>query len=575
MAQPTQPTQHSRRTLYQQRLAAMRAERSGFLTQWQDIARHLLPYAGRFLVTDRNKGENRFNKLIDRAATRYHRTLGAGLLAGMTSPARPWFRLSIPDEDLMKFQPVRLWLNQVTSIMRVVFERSNTYRGLQSLYGELGAFGTGVSLMLDDYKEVLRHYTLTAGEYMLAVDDRNEVNTLYREFQMTVAQMVSRFGYEKCTATVKNMFNAGNLNSMVPVVHLIEPRADRDLRKLTSKNMPFASVYYEAGADGDNYLSDSGFKRFRVLAPRWEAVGNDVYGNGPGQEALGLVKQLQHEQKRKALGIDYQTLPAMQAPGGMKHQVNMLPGGFSYDDTPGGGGGAKPMFESRLDLSALQLDIQDIRQQLRETFYADLFLMMAQDDRSNITAREVAERHEEKLIMLGPVLERLHNELLKPKIDITFDRMLEANIVPPPPQELQGVSLDVEFVSMLAQAQRAIGVTSIDKFVFSMGQLAIQQKNLGYSDTVFDKVNTDFIADEYGDMLGVDPNLIIAGRDVAIVRTQRAQAIQQMQQAAAAQQAAEVASTMGNTPTQNGSNALTDVISQFSGYGGPGIPPAA
>lgn len=556
----------SRRQLYTQRLSALRNERSPHFTEWQDISRMLLPYAGRFMLTDRNRGGNQYNKLIDRAATRNHRTLSAGLLAGMTSPARPWFRLSLADEDLMKFQPVRIWLNQVTVIMRRIFERSNTYRGLHSMYDELGAFGTAASFLLEDYQDVIRHYPLTAGEYLLATNERNEVDTVYREFTRSVVQLVKMFGVQNVSPTVRDLYDRGALETQVPIVHLVEPRVDRDLRKRDNRNMPFASVYYESGDDSGRFLRESGYQHFPALASRWNVLGGDVYGNGPGNEALGLIKQLQHEQKRKALGIDYMTLPPINAPVGMKNQINLLPGGISYNATPGQDG-AKPVFDVRLDLQHLLLDIKDIREQLRETFFADLFLMLANERRSNVTAREVIELHEEKLIMLGPVLERQHNELLKPKIDITFERALRANILPPPPPELNNVELDVEFVSMLAQALRAAGIGNVEHFTSTIGQLATFQQGLGIRDTVFDKINADYLADEYAEMLGVDPSAIVGSRELALVRKQRAKAEQQAVQTAEMGQAAQTANLLGNTPTDGGrSNALTDVISQFSGY---------
>jgi hypothetical protein len=436
------------------------------------------------------------------------------------------------------------------------------------IYEEIGGFGTGSTIILPDFGDVIRHYPLTIGEYAIATDHRGEVNTLYREFEMTVAQMTGQFGREKCSTTVKSMYDKGMLDAWVPVTHVIEPRADRDPRSKLARNMAIASCYFESGSSGEQFLRESGYKRFTALCPRWAATGGDIYGNSPGMEALGDIKQLQHQQLRKGQGIDYMVKPPVQLPVSMKNQeFNSLPGGASYVDSSVGGG-IKAAWEPTLRLDHLLTDIQDVRARIDETFYKNLFMMLAMDQRSNITAREVAERHEEKLLMIGPVLERLHNELLKRKIDITFDEMILAGIVPPPPQEMNGQELNVEFISMLAQAQRAIGVGSVDRFVGAMGAIA------QFKPGVLDKFDEDEWADKYGDMLGIDPTLIVADEKVAIVRQARAQ----QQQAAARQQqiteAAQTAQTLSNTPTAPG-NALSDIVSQFSGYGGPGIPTAA
>lgn len=551
---------YPRRDRLLQRWAALESERSSWVDHWREISDYVLPRSGRFFSSDRNKGEKRHNNIYDNTGTLALRILGAGMMSGATSPARPWFRLATPDPELMQFDPVKLWLHDVTRLMLDVFQRSNTYRSLHQIYEELGSFGTAASIVTDDFDDVIHHHTLTAGEYAIATDHRGTVGTLYRKFDMTVAQLVGEFGIDKVSATVKGMHDSGNLDAWVTVIHAIEPRKDRDATKRDALNMPWKSCYFEIGMDEGKYLSESGFEEFPALCPRWSVSGGDIYGSSPAMEALGDIRQLQHQQLRKAQGIDYMTKPPLQVPSSMKNRdVDTLPGGISFVDIAGPQGGIRTAFETRLDLNHLLADIQDVRERVRSAFYADLFLMLANDTRSGITATEVAERHEEKLLMLGPVLERLHNELLSPLVEMTFSRCLRAGILPPPPQELQGVDLNVEFVSMLAQAQRAVGTNAVDRFVGNMGAVA------QFKPDVLDKFDSDQWADMYSDMLGVDPKLIVADDRVALIRQQRAQAQQQAQQAEMMQQQAAAARDLASADT-SGQNALTDVTRMFSGY---------
>lgn len=542
------------------RWSALKEERSSWDAHWKDISDYLLPRSGRFFTDDVNSGRKRMNNIYDSTGTRALRVLGAGLMSGATSPARPWFRLAVPDRDLMKYAPVKLWLNDVTRLMLDTFQRSNTYRTLHMLYEELGAFGTAASFVMDDYNNVIHHYPLTVGEFCIATDYRGTVDTLYREFNKTVGQLVAEFGYENCSQRTQELFNARNLETQVTIIHAVEPRNMRDPRKRDASNMPFKSCYYEKGAEEEKMLRESGLKRFRALCPRWLVTGGDTYGGSPGMEALGDVKQLQHQQLRKAEGIDYMTKPPLQVPTSSKNRdVDRFPGGVSYIDMAGPSGGVKTMFEVNLNLQHLLGDIQDVRGRIRETFFADMFLMLANNQDHRMTATEVAERHEEKLLMLGPVLERLHNELLDPLVDITFERLLETGVLPPPPDELQGQDLHVEYVSMLAQAQRAVATNSIDRFVGNLGNIATMKPD------VLDKFDSDKWADEYADMLGVNPELIVSSDQVAIVREQRAQMQAAAQQSALAEQNAKTANTLAGADT-SGKNALTDVIQQFSGY---------
>jgi hypothetical protein len=542
-----------------QRWGELKQERASWVPHWQEISDHILPRSGRFFSQDRNRGEKRYNKINDSTGTKALRTLAAGMMSNMTSPARPWFRLSTSDPKLDESDAVKQWLADVQQLMNMVFNKSNTYRALHSMYEELGAYGTSSAIVLPDFNNVLHITTLTAGEYAIGTDHMGNVNTLYREFDMTVAQVVEEFGIENCSTSVKQAFERGSLDKWVTIIHAIEPRKNRDMKKKDAKNMAFTSCYFEPGDQSEGYLRESGFKRFPALCPRWSISGGDIYGNSPGMEVLGDIKQLQHEQTRKAQGIDYMTKPPLQAPPNMKgREVDTLPGGITYVEQTTGGG-IKTAFDARIDLNHLLTDIQDVRQRISSGFYADMFLMMANDQRSGITATEVAERHEEKMLMLGPVVERLHNEILSPLIDMTFDRMVEAQIIPPPPEEIAGMELNVEFVSVLAQAQRAVATSSVDRFIGNLGAVA------QYKPEVLDKLDADKWADEYADMLGVNPNILVPKDKVDAVRMQRAQAAQAQQQASAIEQLAGAAQKLGTVQTPNG-NAASDVMQGLTGY---------
>jgi hypothetical protein len=543
------------------RWGQLKSERASWFAHWQELTSYILPRNGRYFRQDRDRGYRRHNNIYDSTGTRALRVLGAGMMSGATSPARQWFRLATPDPELNSYDPVKLWLDDVTKRMQRVFQKSNTYNALHQMYEELGTFGTAATVLLPDYQSVIHHYPLTCGEYCISTDAKGRVCTLYREFEMTVSQMVKEFGLEKCSVSVQNMYRTGNLDQWVPVIHAIEPRADRDIKKRDAKNMPWGSYYFEVGGEEGVFLRESGFQYFPALCPRWSVVGGDIYGNSPGMEALGDIKQLQHEQLRKAQAIDYQTKPPLQVPASMKNRdVETLPGGVSYYD--GQSNGIKTAFEVNLNLQYLLNDIMDCRERVRGSFYADLFLMLANTPNTRMTATEVAERHEEKLLMLGPVLERLHNELLSPLVDITFNRMVASGALPPAPQELQGMDLNVEFVSMLAQAQRAIGTNAVDRFVGNLGAIARMKPD------ILDKFDQDQWADVYADMLGVDPSLIIADKEVALLRDARNQAMAAKEQAAALQQTSQSVKNMAQAPTGQ-PNALTDVMNMFSGYGSP------
>ena len=551
------------------RWGQLKTERASWWGHWQEISTYILPWSGRYFRQDRDKGNRRNNQIYDNTGIRALRTLGAGLMAGATSPARPWFRLGTHDPALNNAQPVKLWLADVAERMHAVFQKSNTYRALHQIYEEMGAFGTGASIVLPDFNTVIHHYPLTVGEYAIATDFQGRVCTLYREFEKTVSETVEEFGLENCSTNVQSYYKSGQLGIWVPILHAIEPRTDRDPSKKDARNMATASYYVELGSESDKYLRKGGFKQFPAVVPRWAVAGGDIYGNSPGMEALGDIKQLQHEQLRKAQGIDYQTNPPLQLPDSLRNRdVEGLPGGRTFVPAAGAGSKIETMFDVNLNLGELLGDIQDVRERIRQGFFSDIFLMLANSTNPQMTATEVAERHEEKMLMMGPVLERLNNELLLPLIETTFTHMVEMNALPPAPPEMAGMDLNVEFNSMLAQAQRAIGTNSVDRFVGSLGTVAQMKPE------VLDKFDSDAWADVYSDSLGVDPKLVLANDQVAIIRQTRAQAQAAQQKLAAAEQASVVARNAGQAQAAAGqsgpgSGPGSDVMNMFSGYQSP------
>src|SRR5689334_5634528 len=201
------------------RWSALKSERASWMAHWQELSNYLMPRQGRFFVQDRNQGGKRQNNIYDSTGTRAARTLAAGLMGGATSPARPWFRLTLQDKDLAENHSVKVWLDQVTEMILMVFQKSNTYRALHSLYGEMGVFGTGASLISPNFRDVLRHTPLTTGEYCIAQNWDGEVCTLYREFQKTVGEIVKEFGRDNCSIAVKNLYDVGSLDQWVTIIH--------------------------------------------------------------------------------------------------------------------------------------------------------------------------------------------------------------------------------------------------------------------------------------------------------------------------------------------------------------------
>ncbi|MCY0607540.1 portal protein [Klebsiella pneumoniae] len=531
----------------QKQQAQLTNDRSSFDPHWRELSDFINPRGSRFLVTDVNRDDRRNTKIVDPTATLAARTLSSGMMSGITSPARPWFKLATPDPDMMDYGPVKLWLEVVQRRMNEVFNKSNIYQSLPLLYASLGNYSTGAMAVLEDDSDVIRTMMFPIGSYYMANSARGSVDTCFRKFSMTVRQLVMEFGLNNVSDSVKGMWDSGNYESWIEVIHAVYPNIDRDTAKLNSKNKPVKSVYYEVGGDSDKLLRESGFDEFPIMAPRWEVNGEDVYGSScPGMIALGQVKALQLEQKRKSQLIDKATNPPMVGPSSLRNQrVSLLPGDITYIDQVTGQDGLKPAYLVNPNTADLLADIQDTRQIINSAYFVDLFMMLQNINTRSMPVEAVIEMKEEKLLMLGPVLERLNDECLNPLIDRTFSIMARKNLLPPPPDVLQGMPLRIEYISVMAQAQKSIGLSSLSSTVGFIGQLAQAKPE------ALDKLNVDQAVDAFAEMSGVSPTVIVPQEQVEQVREQRAQQQQQQQMVAMGMAAAQGAKTLSEAQTED------------------------
>jgi hypothetical protein len=550
------------RQFLERRRTELKQERVSFIPHWRELSDYLSPRTAKFLIVDKNQGAKANQKIINSTATTAHRTLRSGCMAGITSPARPWFRLLSANDEIVETAAIKQWLFDVETKMRTCFNRSNFYNTLPPVYGSLGAYGTGAMAIMEDEKDTIRCESFAIGSYAFALDANGRPDTFVYEFSMSVRQLVAEFGIENVSEQVRTMHCAGNLEQQIEVAHLVQPNKDRDCCKLDSKNKKFMSVKWEIGKAQECLLSEKGFDEFPFMIPRWDVSdNNDLWGYSPGMDALGDIKQLQLMERRKMEAIDKLVRPPMLADATLRTQrTSSLPGDVTYIDNLAAQqhAGYRPAFEVNPRIAELMGEIQNIEGRINKVFYTDLMLMFASSDDPTMTAREVEERHQEKLLILGPVLERLNTELLNPAIERTFFIMLRKGLIPEPPRELAGQTLKVEYISIMAQAQKLIGVANLSQFFSFVGNLAAAKG----TPEIWDKVNCDHAVDEFGNMQGISPKIINSDDDVAAMRQQRAQQEkqQQMLQAAPAMaQAATAAKTLSDTSVDSPS-ALTRLM---------------
>lgn len=395
----------------------------------------------------------------------------------------------------------------------------------------------------------MRGYNFPIGSFKIATDETGRVNTMYRDVTFTAFQHVNKFK-DRAPELAKRSYDKGDYDVEYPCCQIIEPNQNYVIGSGLTKNKRFASTWYDPGKQGEEAILDvKGYDEMPVFAPRWDVLGEDIWGYGCGELALGDSKGLQLMEKRSYQVLDKYANPNWIADASMRNQrIENIPGGTTYvNGLITGQPGYRPAYQiTNPVFDKIDAKVQRVEARIDEAFFKNLFLMVSEiADQPNITATQINTMREEKLLQMGPVLERLNDELLGPMIDRTFNIMYRRGMLPPPPQELQGKPLVVEYISILAQAQKALGLGNIDRLVTYIGTLAQVSGDIG----VWDKFNKYQSIDDYADGLGVNPKIINDDEYANSAAQHRAQMQQAQQAAVMADQMAQTAKTVSEVDT--------------------------
>jgi hypothetical protein len=545
-----------------QRERQMELDRTEFDPIWQDIRQYLLPWHGRNLQgcdNDEDKqGRLKKHKILDGTATRALGVTAAGMQAGINSPARPWFKLGYSDKDLTEFKPVRLWLDTVERTIRDIYARSNVYNMLHHIYLELASFGTAASAIRPSFGTVIRARPMTIGEFWLALNNEGVVDTFMRRFRMTAIQMINEFGEDNVSQAVLSAYNGKRTEETFTITMFVEPNDDR-IPFPFGEGKEYRVVYHEKGFENSKALRVSGSEKFNILAPRWHTVGMMAYGFGPGVATLTDIKGLQKEYEKKLVAQDKMVDPPLRGPSKLEGQiVNTMPGGITYDDTLSAGQGLQPLYQVNFDMNASIAGIMDTRNAIRQGLFTDLFTMIANTVDVTKTATEVAALKEEKMMVLGPVLDSVHNEVHKPLIDSAFHYAEKAGLLPEPPEDIEGMNIEVEYISILAQAQKMVATSGIEQLAGFVGNLSPVFPEARF------KFNATEAIDEYASALGTSAKIINSDEEVAAMQQAEAQQAQAMQAMQAAATAADSAKVLSETD-MGGNSALTALMGGMNG----------
>ena len=500
----------------------LKSQRQNWESHWQEVADYMQPRKADVTKT-RSRGDKRTELIFDSSPLQSVELLAASLHGMLTNPSTPWFSLRFKAEDIEFEDEAKEWLESATETMYAAFNKSNFQQEIFELYHDLITFGTAAMFVEEDDEDILKFSTRHINEIFIAENDKGRIDTVFRKFKLSARAAIQKFGDVSTNITTvakKDPYEE------VEMLHAVYPRSDFNPKKQDKQNMPFESVYIEAGTGEE--LSVSGFREFPFVVPRYLKASHEIYGRSPAMTALPDVKMLNEMSKTTIKSAQKQVDPPLLVPDdGFILPVRTVPGGLNFYRA-----GTRDRIEP-LNIGAntpLGLNMEEQRRNsIRNAFYVNQLMMQTGPQ---MTATEVIQRNEEKMRLLGPVLGRLQSELLKPLIDRAFALILRKNLFKPAPEFLSGKDIEIEYVSPLAKAQKSSELQSIMRAIEIMGSLS----NIA---PVFDHINMDKLVRHLADIVGV-PQKILKPQSELNAERQQAQAQQeQMMQMQQLQQVAE------------------------------------
>lgn len=518
-------------------LQSMDNEYSYVRSHYKELAQYIIPQRYHSLdegKRTRNKDRNKY--ILDGHGTMAARTLASGMFYGATNPTHRWLKLSTGDNSVIG----QRYTDAVVDFALGAIADSNIYTSLPVTYLDMGVFGTTAMLIYEDPETLFRSYLLPAGEYRVMKDARGKVSYLGRKFRMTADQMVNRFGEENVSQQVRRAYSEPTNDKFqeFEVRHLIEPNIPMTL----PPHFAYRECYWDPADEKTVLLGEAGFYEKPFIAPRWELVGNATYGVSPGMDALPDIISLQHLTRNKAVGLDKMVKPPMVVDQALRNQPTaLMPNGITYVPSASSVG-AKPAYELRIPFGELNQDKQELKYSIGRFFYNDLFRAIL--DLSTVrSATEIVEAAAEKLVLLGPVVNRTEDEALSDMVVRILGIMRRNDRLPPSPL-LPADRVRIEYDSILSAAQKAAGINNIERFMGAVGELA------PVAPETLHVINANELVREYGDRLNVPAAILRTRGEVEQLTAQQQQLAEAERQAAIGKDLAQAAGALTEAPVQ-------------------------
>lgn len=489
----------------------LKAKKSNAENYAQIAAKYCLPHKAN-ITEKKEEGSRVATDVYDSTPIEAAQVAAAGLQAFLTSPAARWFALRFKDKELNEDDGAREWLQDVEEKTYDILNGSNFNRSIGEFFHDFVVLPGSIIYEEEDVQDVVRFTNIPFDEILIATNARGEVDEIHRRFQLTVKQAYGRWG-EKCGKVISDAFRAGKLSEKYEFQHSIAPRHERRVGKKSAVDMPFYSCYIMVKSKVR--VEEKGYQEFPFFVGRWRVNTGEDWGYSPAMVAISDILMLNEMAKTLIQAGQQAVSPAWLFPDeNFILPLSLNPNTINYRTANAGATSASekdPMPLVSKSNMPIGLEMQAaLREAIKRYFFNDLFLPLLE---KQATAFEVAKVIEKRMTILGAVVGGLTKHVLEPIITRTYkiaSRLPEGKTIyePIPGSVKDKAAIEIEYVSPLASAQKAVTLQNLESFLFSIAQMA------GIDPEVLDLVDWDEAGKEIANIQSITPKILRKKTDI-------------------------------------------------------------
>lgn len=509
-----------------QRLGQLKSKRSNFDSEWQRAADVMNPLGGDF-NTKHSPGERKTEHMDESTAANSLEKFTAAMEAFHTPRNQVWHRVRASDESLNKLPAVRDFFEEADRVLVKLRNspKARFYGQAYEFWKSLGLTGNGCLFVDEAPKGGIRYRYTHVGNAWIETNFEGVVDTVYYEYELTARAAVQKWG-EKAPKTAHEM-NDGQPLGIVRFVHLVRPNEDKDPSAKAATGKEFESL--EISLDDQTVIERGGYDELPYMWSRYSVNPSEMYGRGPAAQVIGDVLKLQAMQRTfLRAGHKVADPPLLAANdnqlGRGSKKIRLNPGGVTHGglDREGKALIAPLVSGGRIDMTEMMMD--RFRENIREAFLNSYFDILVQD-RTQMTAYEVAERSKEKGQLLAPVIGRQQSEFLGPLVSREIGIAQRQGLLGELPGELIEADgeYDIEYESDATRMQRADEVSAFVRWQ------QVMEPFIAKDPGILDVVDAEKAAEHYGRDLGVPSKLFRTESELEEINAAKQQQVQGQQ----------------------------------------------